>query len=310
MFKGFSKLLICGGEITGKQDADTCEIIRLESSAKTCKNPTNFPTTFFAAIGGMGFRGNPIICGGRQNDTNSNTCYSLENNEWVFYSNMSSARNAAAAAQLQDGNLLVTGGVGEYGSFLETAEMLTDMGWERKIPPLPVSIYAHCMVAVNSSTVMVIGGVQSSQYSGKSYYFTFGQTSWTKGPELKHKRYLHSCGRIKRDKDSQETSTIVAGGWDESSNLSSVEILDEGSIEWRSGPELPFGIDNSQMVEDQKGGVVLIGGYSPANPNLDTLYQLPHAGKDALWTKVEQNFKTGRKGHTAFFVPDTISVCS
>jgi hypothetical protein len=105
-------------------------------------------------------------------------------------------------------------------------------------------------------------------------------------------------------------SIIVAGGYAGGSYLSSVEILDEGSNEWQTGPELPFGIYGSQMVEDQNGGVVLIGGYSPSVFNLDTLYQLPHGGQDAVWTKMEQKMKTGRRRHTAFLVPDNFVDCS
>ncbi len=56
-------------------------------------------------------------------------------------------------------------------------------------------------------------------------------------------------------------SILVAGGFDNFPQiLSSVEILDIGSNQWRTGPELPFGIKQSQMVEDQNGGVVVIGG--------------------------------------------------
>ncbi len=57
-------------------------------------------------------------------------------------------------------------------------------------------------------------------------------------------------------------SIIVASGWNGTSRLSSVEILDEGLNEWQTGPELPFGIDGSRMVDDLNGGVVLIGGES------------------------------------------------
>jgi hypothetical protein len=92
--------------------------------------------------------------------------------------------------------------------------------------------------------------------------------------------------------------------------LSSVEILDEGSNEWRTGPELPFRMDDSQMVEDRNGGVVLIGGQSSSFVKLDTLYQLPHGGQDAVWTKMEQKMDTGRFRHTAFLVPDILVDCS
>jgi N-acetylneuraminic acid mutarotase len=223
---------------------------------------------------------------------------------------MNSVRYYAAAAQLQDGKLLVTGG--KNGSaFLNSAEMLTEEGWESNIPSLPVTIVYHCMVTVNSTTVMAIGGYgQNGQYSGKTFYFTFGEEYWTEGPELKNKRGWHSCGKIRRNKESQELSIIVAGGLGGSSKLSSVEILDEGSNEWQTSPELPVGMCCSQMVEDQNGGIVLIGGESSSAGRLDTLYQLSHGGQDAVWTKMEQKMKTGRNEHTAFLVPDNIVDCS
>ncbi len=130
--QGLSKLLICGGY----PGIDTCEVANLASSALTCKNPPNLPATVYQAIGGLGFKGNPIICGGLQNDR-SNKCYSLENNEWVSSASMNSVRVAAAAAQLKDGKLLVTGGYASHvlsskiilednTVSLNSAEMLTE----------------------------------------------------------------------------------------------------------------------------------------------------------------------------------------
>ena len=127
---------------------------------------------------------------------------------------MNSGRVFAAAAQLQDGRLLVTGGYNDYQpSSLNSAEMLTEKGWENNIPSLQVTIFSHCIVAVNSTTVMVIGGMQNQQLTGKTFFFTLGEQNWTEGPELNFMRQHHSCGRIRRDKDSQEMSIIVAGGY-------------------------------------------------------------------------------------------------
>jgi hypothetical protein len=300
-FQGFSKLLICGGHVT-----NTCEVIDLESPATICKNQPNFPVTIFGGIGGLGFKENPIICGGNQNGDYSNKCYYLENNQWLSYLNMRSVRYFAAAAQLQDGKLFVTGGYNNT-TMSNSAEILFEDGRESNIPSLPVGFAEHCMVAVNSTTVMLIGGF--SQVSGHTFYLTFGGKSWTEGPELKFKRYLHSCGRIRSGKESQQMSIIVAGGYDYPSYLSSVEILDEGSSEWKTGPELPFGMRLSQMVEDHSGGVILIGGELSPVVSLDILYRLPHAGQDALWTEMEQKLASGRKEHTAFLVPDQTVDC-
>jgi hypothetical protein len=65
------------------------------------------------------------------------------------------------------------------------------------------------------------------------------------------------------------------------------------------------------MVEDSKGGVILIGGFSRASQYSDTtLYHLPHGGPDAVWTKMEQKLKTNRYTHSAFLVTDKIADCS
>jgi hypothetical protein len=219
---------------------------------------------------------------------------------------MTSVRSGAAAAQLQHGNILVTGGFD--GSYLNSAEMLTERGWESNIPP--ITICGHCMVTVNSTTVMVIGGYQNNQgCSGKTFYFTLGEESWIEGPELKNKRVAHSCGRIKRDEESQKMSIIVAGGGFGQQSFLTVEILDEGYNEWQTGPELPFGIIGSQMVEDRNGGILLIGGDSSSSI-LNTLYHLPHGGQDAVWTEMEQKMLIGRHYHTAFLVPDNVVDCS
>jgi hypothetical protein len=63
------------------------------------------------------------------------------------------------------------------------------------------------------------------------------------------------------------------------------------------------------MVEDKNGGVVLTGGRSSSGINLDTLYQLPYGGQDAVWTKMDQKMKKARYMHTAIMVPDSIVDC-
>ena len=231
----------------------------------------------------------------------------MEENDWVPSDSMSSARYYAAAAQLKDGRLLVTGGINN--SQLNSAEMLTEEGWESTVPSLPVTIAYHCLVNVNSTTVMAIGGYRNGQSSKETFYFTFGEESWTEGPKLMIGRNYHSCGRIRRDKDSQEMSIIVVGGFD-GSYISSTEILNESSNEWHTGPELPFGICLSEIVEYQNEGVVLIGGEGNSNGLLDALFQLPHGGQDASWTEMEQKMKTERYFHSAFLVPDNIADCS
>ena len=215
-------------------------------------------------------------------------------------------------------SLFVTGGINaELDTSFNTGEVLTDAGWQEFLPDLPAPVVDHCMVLVNSTTVMIIGGIQHESAEcpagAKTFYFNSENGNWTKGPKLLNSRYLHSCGKLQEDIGSSQYSVVVAGGYDgplisfgnKTYFMSSVEILDFGSSAWRTGPSLPFGISGASMVEDLFGGVVLIGGNN--GECLDTLYQLSHANSE--WILMPQKLKVARQWATAFFVRDEITNC-
>ena len=187
-----------------------------------------------------------------------------------------------------------------------TMEVLSDDGWQELSTHLPHAVGLHCMVLLNSTTVVIIGGWQAGYPdSPHTYFFNTENEKWTRGPGLLRGRIAHSCGKLRKDSGSSEMSIIVAGGLF-SIFLSSVEILDFGATEWRAGPSLPSGIQGASMVEVSSGGVVLIGGYN--GTVLDTLYQLSHANSE--WVLMPQKLKVGRSGATAFLVPDEITNCN
>ena len=165
-------------------------------------------------------------------------------------------------------SLFVTGGMNSHGS-LNTVEVLTDGGWQQLQTSLPVNINSHCMVLLNSTTVLIIGGLQPGEaYSPNTYLFNSENEKWVVGPKLSFNRRDHSCGKLRKDSQTSEYSIIVAGGFN-ATYMSSVEILDVGASEWRTGPNLPLGIYGASMVEEPSGGVVLIGG-SNGGAYLDT----------------------------------------
>jgi hypothetical protein len=293
------------------------EIIDLESELTTCQNLTNFPLALEGSFGGLGFQEKPIICGGRDEDRkDSNKCFSLEGNEWINSSILNAGKSYLASSPspypTNDQKLFVTGGKYIKKGFINTVEVLTQQGWKTLPQRLPLTISDHCSVLVNSTTVMVIGGYQNGEKSSNTYFFNTENKIWTAGPQLKIKRSKHSCGRIRKDSQSKDFSIIVAGGYD-GFTMSSVEILDLGAKERRKGPDLPFGIVSAQIVEDPNEGVILVGGASYSYRYLEilgTLYQLPHGGADAVWTKMEQKLKIGRDSPVAFLVPDDVVDCS
>jgi len=142
--------------------------------------------------------------------------------------------------------------------------------------------------------------------SAKTNILNTNNLQWSDGPKLSAPRYLSSCARIAKNSHRTEFSIIVAGGF-KTYDIPSVEIMDEGTNIWRKGPELPFGICCSAMVEHPDGGVVLIGGRRDGSTYLDTIFHLPHAGEDAKWEKLPQKLKVGRGHHTAFLVPDVVA---
>jgi len=91
--------------------------------------------------------------------------------------------------------------------------------------------------------------------------------------------------------------------------MSSVEVLDEGSNEWRQGPDLPFGIRGAAMVEDPEGGVILIGGDASIG-HQETLLHLSHVGDGASWKEMPQKLQLRRRYLTAIMIPDHIVNCT
>ena len=199
----------------------------------------------------------------------------------------------------------ITGGY-EYSD----VKILTKRGWTYGAPDLPVISMHNCMVVRSSTKIFLIGGRQDESFAKKdTYYFDTTNPHWYSGPALKVGREDHSCARIRTNSSSNQYSVIVVGGSDYG-KLASVEILDEGTREWRNGPDLPYGITKAALVEDPTGGVILVGGTSDDAKYLQTLFRLSDAGDDAKWIEMPQILKLGRYGHNAFLVPDDVATCS
>jgi hypothetical protein len=262
------------------------------------------------SFGGLGFQDKPIICGTVDGYLNhSKKCFSLEGNEWIYLPGMNTTRAWTADSPSLYQSLSQAFFRSRSGDLNTTTEDLTEQDWEETMPQsIPFTFNAFCSVLVNSTTALVIGSLPMHTSSG-TFYINLETEVWTEGPFLKNIRESSSCGKIRKNNSSQDLSIIVVGGWS-NWQLASVEILDQDAEEWRNGPDLPLEMYNANMVEDQNGGVFLVGGHSNGVGPLDTLFQLPHGGEDAVWAKMEQRLKIGRYWHTAVLVHDKIVDCS
>ena len=211
-----TKLLVAVG-VAATGTTDNTEVLDLASPITTCKTLPNFPLAVFGAFGGLGYEDNPIICGGLNASTSyNNKCYSFNVSEWIPSPNMMSAKAYAAVSvspnQTSLSKLFVTGGQISSSSFLNTTEALTPNGWKTLPQSLPVNIHLHCSVFVNSTTLIIIGGIQNEVYSPLTYYLNTDSNFWVSGPTLNIERCQQGCGKIRKDRHSSEFSIIVAGG--------------------------------------------------------------------------------------------------
>ena len=312
--KGLTKLMVGVGHNSSGIGMTEMEIIDLEStSPKTCQNLANFPLGIsLGAFGILGLNKKPTICGGHHQDGYNKDCYTYENNLWNKSSSMESGRTFAAVTLSpypnKSDNFFVSGGY--YGNgHLSSFITLNNGSWTiQNTKTLPVTIVEHCMVLFNSTTVFAIGGYQGDvgKESGRTYFFNTQNENWIEGPQLKYARKLHTCAMIKTSQQNEKLSVIVVGGYN-STIMSSVEILEEGSSQWRDGPNLPLARYVGMMVADSNNGVVQIGGYS----NQGLLGKLLHlTDANAQWIEMPQKLQKARGSGVATLVPDDITTCS
>ena len=104
-------------------------------------------------------------------------------------------------------------------------------------PDLPMALFFHAMVAINSTCSMVIGG-SSYGYSASTFFYDRNEGEWINGPSLMQARGHHAAG-IVTDEVTDETFVAVTGGFGSVGLFT--EILQDG--EWVQGK-----ISDSTMV--------------------------------------------------------------
>ena len=302
-------MVALGWSLKGRPE-DSIEIIDLSSEKRTCRLFPKVPHKIADAVAGLLQDGTPIICGAKFPKFRS-ACRMFKGGKWVTASSLTLESSNFAMVMLPTGEMLLTGGdtnsgEGKSERLRRTDILLLNGTWKNAQMDLPISTAYHCMVLADNSTVMVIGGHQSSQPGQRTFKLSPTETNWKEGPALINKRASHGCSKIPSSRMSRKESIIVAGGWNKDwKPQSTVEILDAGSDKWRLGPELPEPLQGVSMVRHPDGGVVLIGGSNNGTYS-DALYYLPHAGPGAQWEKLPQKLATGRDYQIAVLVPDEI----
>ena len=160
----------------------------------------------------------PIICGGYPNNCG---CQEFENDAWVVTQDPLQCREFAASAILKtsEAKSVLIIGRGYYGEELNLTETYDGTTWKSKLSESLIErVYGHCIVQVDSSTLISIGGITDSKYVGNTYLLDATVNKWTPGSSLHIPRSGLSCGILKwrnPDTNTLENILVAAGGHNE-----------------------------------------------------------------------------------------------
>ena len=304
---GNFKIFVATGTLAGGNYSNSVEIVDLVTNSSVCPPVTSFPVNTTHAMG-FWFKDRPMICGGFIAGSSQSSCYVLSLSKWEisFPLNVPRAHAAVSPSPFQNSSQLfiMTGGYQNHVP-LSSVEILATQGWEILAPSIPVTVYDHCTITTSFST-MVIGGIQNEIPSAKTFFISNNDRIWRNGPSLNYYRYSHSCARIPTSgKNTNKMSTIAVGGYE----ISSTELLDDGDDTWRMGPRMPWQLWGHGLVEDPRGGVILIAGATVVFGNKKTIYRLENADSNSNWEIITQTLKNRNQNFVSFIVPDSFINC-
>lgn len=230
------------------------------------------------------------------------TCQVLGSNTTM---KMNHPRYLAASIVLDNGTMWVTGG-STYDSASKTEFVeVGKPGIVRESLPNPMT--DHCMVKINESAIILIGGINSSTV----YFYTPIPGSfynlWSQGPSLPRPRNGMACGLVKN-------LVIITGGISGQDFLKSTLILDLNRVGqgWIPGPDIPgHPLYRPSLVSTGKT-VILFGGIIPfAASYSSSLLELQcQSVTQCQWRLMKQKLHQGRYSTVGMLLPSQMTQCN
>jgi hypothetical protein len=150
-------------------------------------------------------------------------------------SRLSQPRYDAASVVWNNTTLWLTGGHLDTGKTKSTE--FVQLTGTTPGPDLPLKVSRHCLVSLNDTTLLLIGGIlKEGTYSKATFFYNTDHNTWTEGPSLIIGRYEHSCALFKSPKHDHNDTVIVTGGFNNvDGSLTSTKLLNLDSNSWQSG---------------------------------------------------------------------------
>jgi N-acetylneuraminic acid mutarotase len=168
----------------------TVEVINLDPAnpGLVCDKLPEFPVYLKGCTGQLFNKSTPMICGG-WNGYYSCDCYALQNQSWTKISSLNQCRGYPASALVsleeEEEVLMITGG-SNGSKILKSVESFDGKNWEQgQLPELPIGIWDHCLVKINATTLLIIGGRESaSGKTAKTHFFHADKNKWSPGANV------------------------------------------------------------------------------------------------------------------------------
>ena len=301
---GMTKLLVA----TSSQGSATVEVISFDDLRPnvTCANLPNLPIALEGATGILFEGTTPIICGRDTNAQYSCFCFKLESGNWKTMILPPRCRYSPASVALmynksKSESFVLTGGFSN-----NNFDVFDGQTWSQIVPSnIPLDIFSHCTVNINSTLFVIIGG-QNSNISKSTYFCDSAANLCYPGPDLNTARIFHACGTmnwLNPLTNVNEKLIVVVGGYNVRM-LKSVELLNvsqflQNSQGWILGPDLPSETSFGWIFDFEN--TVIIGGGLNVNRGTEFL-QL--ASPNGNWVEKTQHLSAARYGHIMFLIND------
>jgi hypothetical protein len=230
-----SNVIIAGGVISPNVVvATTVERYDVTSGATYSVGRLGQPRVNHAAA--LVYRDFVLVIGG----SNSASCelYNPQTSVWSATGSLNIARELHTATRLQLENVLVVGGTGPTGGWMDSAEVYVEAtgSWTQVKSPR-FSRLGHSATLLPDGTVLVAGGVDPANLMGRNQCEIFDPVagSWTDAASLKGARAWHTATSL------SDGSVLVVGGVDGPNHaLNTAEIYQPIVDTWRPIASLHF----------------------------------------------------------------------
>jgi hypothetical protein len=235
-FTGLTTVLVTTGRIRGSKKMKIMDL----------KDPTNVCQPSFladyqidnvgGASGGLLTNNNALICGGmdRTDGEILDDCFSINHNGIRKTARLSQPRFDAASVVWNSTTLWMTGSLAGSGRTKSTE--FVQLTGTTPGPNLPIEVFGHCLVSLNDTTALLIGGIlQDRTRSKATFFYNTDHKTWTVGPSLILGRSSHSCALFKSPQHGHTDTVIVTGGYISRYLAASTEFLNLESNSWESG---------------------------------------------------------------------------